>query len=110
MKNKIIIGLVISIVLILAFMFINKSITKNNLEKELLNTVTDYYNNEFEKYMPSILKQNGTLKFDVNTLKQVEKDVAKFEKHKCDLKNTYVILNFDDNSNYSTEIHLDCNI
>ena len=110
MKKKIIICVVISIILILAFLFINKSINRNNLEKKLIEIATNYYNNEFVNYIPNVIKQNSTIKIDVNMLKQVKKDVSIFEKHKCNLQETYVILNFDNNSNYSTEIHLDCNI
>lgn len=110
MKKKIIICVAISIILILGLMIIYKTTTKNNLEKELVSIATNYYDNEFVNYVPNIIKQNSTIKIDVNMLKQVGKDVSIFEKHKCNLQDTYVILNFDDNSNYSTEIHLDCNI
>lgn len=112
MNKKRVIQIIICVVILcfialIIYFIINNKKTRE-LEKELVNITTNYYNNEFTEYMPRLLKRNGTLKITVSSLKQLKKDVSIFEDNNCDLENTYVILTYNDKDNYDVESHLSC--
>lgn len=113
MKNKINILIAVLIILLIAvmlFIIIPERLNKaNSLEKELIAITKRYYENDFSKYMPNMLKQNGILKIELSILKQLDWDVSLFEKNNCNLENTYVMLKYNEQNGYNVEAYLDCN-
>lgn len=108
-SRKSIIFLIISIVIVIALTlllvhYFNNKKLNNELEKITIN----YYNNEFVETMPGLLKRNGMLKITLSSLKQLDKDVTLFEKNNCNLENTYIILTYNEKTNYDIETHLEC--
>lgn len=108
-KKIIIISLVVITIVGIFSVFFASYSNKKNIENKLVQVTTDYYEKEFIEYMPTLLKRNGTLQITLNTLKQLEKDVTFFEKKQCNLENTYVTLTYNEKTEYSIDIHLDCN-
>lgn len=111
MKNKKIliptIVIISIIVCTLAYFLISKSLTNNKLKKELTTIVTTFYDNEFVKINPNFINQWEYLRTDLEDLKELKKDITLFEKHDCNLNNTYVDIK-KSNDGYTTEVHLDC--
>lgn len=111
LKNKKSVILIIVVLVVIISLFSIFMINNSN-KKEISNKLEDitlkYYNEEFVETMPGLLKRNGMLKITLSSLKQLKKDVSFFEKNKCDLENTYVILTYNEKNSYDIETHLDC--
>lgn len=109
-KNILIIVFIILVIIVIFCIFRFVSLNKtNSLEKELITMTKRYYENDFTKYMPNMLKQNGALKIELSVLKQLNWDVSLFEKNNCNLENTYVMLKYNEQNRYDIEAYLDCN-
>ncbi len=113
MKNKkkilFITVLILVLVIVVTAIIVTINIKKTKkLTYELETLTTNYYENEFTEYMPTLLKRNGTLKITVSSLKQLKKDVSIFEDNDCDLEDTYVVLTYNEKTNYDIESHLSC--
>ncbi len=111
-KNKKILSttsvVIIFVIVVIMMSFTINSLNINKLTKVLEKITIEYYDNEFTKYMPKFLKRNGTLKITLSYLKQMNNDVSVFEENECDLENTYVILTYNEKTNYDIESHLTC--
>lgn len=107
-KTLIIIGIILLVILIAMGIFLIKVNNQKKLENELEETTLEYYNKEFVEVMPYLLKRNRTLQITLKTLKQLDKDISLFEKNECDLENTYVMLTYNEKTQYDIETHLDC--
>ena len=108
-KTKITIGLagiVLLASLILIVAMINKS--DRDLKKQLKEMAIDYYENDYKKFNPNMLKQWKELRIDLDALKGYEKDISSFEEHECDTEETYATIVYKDESSYETKIHLSC--
>lgn len=108
-KTKIVIGLA-SIVLLASLILIIVLINRNSsgLEKQLKDLAIEYYENDYKKFNPNILKQWKELRIDLDALKGYEKDISIFEEHGCDIEETYATLIYKDDNAYDTKVHLAC--